>query len=189
MTNANLQDETVMSNFFLDILIRNESIVSVDIYTQGNVAFNESFNNIVAISNWKAQSWYTQALRTQQTVIIPTHSIVPEQTGGQGSPSSAFSVAQAIVNTDTFQTVGVILINLNAQILTQMIASSQQNTGTQFLIYDTHQKLVYPVKNSATQVDNSVPTIIDQQVATHAHEFIWNSTDYFLSSSTSPLSQ
>jgi len=108
---ASLTDIQAMENFSLNILIHNTNIDSVDIYTAGSVAFPESAIDLQPFENWKSLPWFRELMHSSsvRTLFLPTHTVSSVQ-----GKRLIFSVVQAIVNIQTFQTVGAIVININS---------------------------------------------------------------------------
>ncbi len=191
ITVATQQDEAAVDAFLLTVITRYNAIGSIYIYTGGNVSFNESFDRTDPLGpqQWQAASWYRTAMRDSgNPVIIPPHIV---EAGTQ--PTSVFSVAQAIVDTQTtaptFKTVGTILFNIDSQAIEQIISSSQENTDTRFLIYDARDRAQSAwVYQDPLLVQMRSPLAVQQIVAHGQKDFSWAQTDYSLSSSSSPLS-
>ncbi|GAC1362612.1 MAG: hypothetical protein NVS2B12_05230 [Ktedonobacteraceae bacterium] len=123
------------------------------------------------------------------TALLPTHTI--QSSFGD---REVFSVAQVIVNTETFQTVGAIVINIDTQkAIDQTIASSVKKSDTIFLIYGANGQSIYTTSisndltaNSRTQ--NALQKAAHQALKQRKDQFTWENTDYYLSSSSSQLS-
>lgn len=185
---AALADIQEVENFSLNILIHNENIDSVDIYTAGATAFSESSMGLQPFSNWTTLSWFQELMRSSsvRTLFLPAH-VLPSVWGNR----LVFSVAQAIVNVDTFQTVGAIVLNIDTQnAIEQVITDSVNQSDTTFLIYGTNGQTIYitPFNNNAFTSQPTLPHAVQQALHQHAGQLTWGNTDYFLSSNTSSLS-
>lgn len=158
------QNTQYIRNFALNILIHNNNIASVDIYTLGTAVFSESFYGLQPLSGWRSQPWFTTLLHAPtHTLILPTHTL-------QGDPQaefgyrSVFSVAQVIVNTSTFQPVGVIMININTQqAIERIINSFVQDPNTLFLIYAPNAQKIYitPQRNDSGEENREQEALHD----------------------------
>jgi two-component system, sensor histidine kinase YesM len=188
---ASLADIQAMENFSLNILIHNTNIDSVDIYTAGSAAFPESTIDLQSFENWRALPWFRELMRTPsvRTLFLPTH-MEPSVRGNR----LIFSVVQAIVNVETFQTVGAIVINIDAQnAIAQIITETESQTDTSFLIYGTNHQPIYvtPLQGNMHDTGQSEPAFshaVQLALRQQMGQLTWENTDYFLSSNTSPLS-
>ena len=188
---ASLADIQVMENFSLNILIHNTNIDSVDIYTAGSAAFPESTIGLQSFTNWTSLSWFQELMRFSavRTLFLPTH-IEPSVQGKR----LIFSVVQAIVNIQTFQTVGAIVINIDTQnAIAQTITDTENQGDTTFLIYGANHQIIYatPLQNTAGGAQAGELTFfhtVQQALHQQADQLTWKNTDYFLSSNISPLS-
>src|SRR3989440_5394886 len=135
---AALEDIQEVGNFSLNILIHNTNIDSVDIYTAGSTAFPESSIGLQPFENWTSLPWFQDLMRSSsvRTLFLPTHAV----SSVQGN-RLIFSVVQAIVNTDTFQTVGAMVINIDTQnAIEQIITETENQSDTTFLIYGANHQ-------------------------------------------------
>lgn len=188
---ASLADIQAMENFSLNILIHNTNIDSVDIYTAGSAAFPESTIALQSFENWTSLPWFRELMRTPsvRTLFLPTH-VVPSVQGNR----LIFSVVQAIVNIETFQTVGAIVINIDAQnAIEQIITETENQSDTTFLIYSANHQTIYvtPLQSNAGSAPSSelaFSQAVQQALRQPDGQLRWENTDYFLSSNTSPLS-
>ncbi len=188
---AALADIQQVENFSLNILIHNTNIDSVDIYTAGSTAFPESLIDLQPAANWTSSSWFKELMRSSsvRTLLLPTH-VVPSDQGNR----LVFSVAQAIVNIDTFQTVGAIVLNIDTQnAIEQIIAGSASQSDTTYLIYGANDQTMYvtPFKSNASISQPREPALahaVQQALRQHVGQLTWDNTEYFLSSNTSSLS-
>lgn len=188
---ASLADIQAMENFSLNILIHNTNIDSVDIYTAGSAAFPESTIALQSFENWTSLPWFRELMRTPsvRTLFLPTH-VVSSVQGNR----LIFSVVQAIVNIETFQTVGAIVINIDAQnAIEQIITETENQSDTTFLIYGANHQTIYatPLQGNAggSQLSEfAFSQAVQQALRQPADQLQWENTDYFLSSNTSPLS-
>lgn len=188
---ASLADIQTMENFSLNILIHNTNIASVDIYTAGSVAFPESTIALQSFTSWTSLSWFQELMRTPsvRTLFLPTH-VEPSVQGNR----LVFSVVQAIVNIETFQTVGAIVINIDTQnAIEQTITNTENRSDTTFLISGANYQTIYvtPLQNSAGDEQRSELAFshaVQQALLQQTDQLTWENTDYFLSSNTSPLS-
>lgn len=188
---ASFADIQVMENFSLNILIHNTNIDSVDIYTAGSAAFPESMIDLQSFTNWTALPWFRELMHSSsvRTLFLPTH----VESSIQGN-RLIFSVVQAIVNTQTFQTVGAIVINIDTQnAIEQIITETESQSDTTFLIYGANHQTIYvtPLQSNAgdPQPGNlALSHTVQQALRQQAGQLTWENTDYFLSSNTSPLS-
>ena len=188
---ASLADIQAMENFSLNILIHNTNIDSVDIYTAGSAAFPESTIGLQSFANWTSLPWFQELMHSSsvRTLFLPTH-MVPSVQGNR----LIFSVVQAIVNIQTFQTVGAIVITIDTQnAIEQTITETENQSDTTFLIYGANHQTIYatPLQNNA---GNDQPGelafsyAVQQALHQQTGQLTWKNTDYFLSSNTSPLS-
>lgn len=188
---ASLADIQTMENFSLNILIHNTNIDSVDIYTAGLVAFPESTIALQSFTSWTSLAWFQELMRTPsvRTLFLPTH-VEPSVQGNR----LIFSVVQAIVNIETFQTVGAIVINIDTQnAIEQTITNTENRSDTTFLISGANHQTIYvtPLQNSAGDEQRSELAFshaVQQALLQQTDQLTWENTDYFLSSNTSPLS-
>jgi two-component system sensor histidine kinase YesM len=188
---ASLADIQIMENFSLNILIHNTNIDSVDIYTAGSAAFPESTIGLQPFVNWTSLPWFQELMHSSsvRTVFLPTHM----ESSIQGN-RLIFSVVQAIVNTQTFQTVGAIVINIDTQnAIQQIITETENQSDTSFLIYGANHQTIYvtPLQshtNDAQPNELAFSHAVQQALRQQTGQLTWNDTDYFLSSNTSPLS-
>ncbi len=185
---ADIQD---VGNFSLNILIHNTNIDSVDIYTAGSTAFPESLIGLQPAANWTSSPWFQELMHSSsvRTLLLPTH-VLPSDQGNR----LVFSVAQAIVNIDTFQTVGAIVLNIDAQnAIEQVITDSASQSDTTFLIYGANGQTMYvtPFKSNASNAqpgELAFSHAVQQALHQHVGQLMWDNTEYFLSSNTSSLS-
>ena len=187
---AALADIQEVKNFSLNILIHNTNIDSVDIYTAGSTAFSESSIGLQPFENWTALPWFKELMRSSvRTLLLPTH-VLPSIQGDL----QVFSVAQAIVNVDTFQTVGAIVLNIDTQnAIEQVITDSVSQSDTTFLIYGANGQTIYttPFKSNSNNAQSgglAFPHAVQQALRQHMGQLTWDNTQYFLSSNTSSLS-
>ena len=188
---AALADIQEVENFSLNILIHNTNIDSVDIYTAGSTAFPESFIGLQSFENWTSLPWFQELMHSSavRTVFLPAHL----ESSIQGD-RLIFSVVQAIVNTQTFQTVGAIVINIDTQnAIEQIITETENQSDTTFLMYGANYQTIYvtPWQSNAHGAQPSEPAFsrtVQQALHRQAGQLTWDNTDYFLSSNTSPLS-
>jgi two-component system, sensor histidine kinase YesM len=185
---AALADIQEVENFSLNILIHNANIDSVDIYTAGSTTFPESSIGLQPFENWTRLPWFQELMRSSsvRTLFLPMH-VLPSVQGNR----LIFSVAQAIVNVDTFQTVGAIVLNIDAQnAIEQVITNSVSQSDTTFLIYGANGQTIYDtsVMGNAQPGEQTLPHAVQQTLRRHVGQLTWNNTDYFLSSNTSALS-
>lgn len=188
---APLADIRAMEDFSLNILIHNTNIDSVDIYTAGSTAFPESTIALQSFTNWTSLPWFQELMRTPsvRTLLLPTHT-VPSVQGGR----LIFSVVQSIVNIESFQTVGAIVINIDAQnAIEQIITQTENQSDTTFLLYGANHQTIYttPLPNNTGDGQPGEPAFsqaVQQALHQQADQLTWGNTDYFLSSNTSPLS-
>jgi two-component system sensor histidine kinase YesM len=188
---ASLADIQYVENFSLNILIHNTNIDSVDIYTAGSTAFPESMVGLQPFENWTALPWFKELMHSSsvRTLFLPAH-VVSSVQGNR----LIFSVVQAIVNTQTFQTVGAIVINIDTQnAIEQIITETENQSDTTFLIYGANGQTIYstPLKSNSSDtqpIDLALSHAVQQALRQHAEQLTWDNTDYFLSSNTSSLS-
>ena len=188
---AALADIQEVENFSLNILIHNMNIDSVDIYTAGSTAFPESFIGMQSFEKWTSLPWFQELMHSPsvRTLFLPVH----EVSSIQGN-RLIFSVVQAIVNTQTFQTVGAIVINIDTQnAIEQTITETENQSDTTFLMYGANHQTIYvtPWQSSANGAQPGEPAFshtVQQALRQQAGQLTWNNTDYFLSSNTSSLS-
>jgi two-component system sensor histidine kinase YesM len=188
---ASLTDIQYAENFSLNILIHNTNIDSVDIYTAGSTAFPESTVGLQPFENWTALPWFQELMHSSsvRTLFLPAH-VVSSVQGNR----LIFSVVQAIVNTQTFQTVGAIVINIDTQnAIEQIITETENQSDTTFLIYGANGQTIYstPLKSNSSDtqpIDLALSHAVQQALRQHAEQLTWDNTDYFLSSNTSSLS-
>ena len=188
---AKFPDILAVENFSLNILIHNTNIDSVDIYTAGSAAFPESFIGLQSFQNWTSLSWFRELMHssTVRTLFLPTH-LASSIQGNR----LIFSVVQAIVNTQTFQTVGAIVINIDTQnTIEQTVTETESQSDTTFLIFGPDGQTIYitPLTSSSSnsqQVELALPHAVQEALRQQAGQLTWNNTDYFLSSNRSLLS-
>lgn len=188
---AALADIQEVENFSLNILIHNTNIDSVDIYTAGSTAFPESSIGLQPFEKWTRLPWFEELMRASavRTLLLPTHVVSSVQ-----GDRLVFSVAQAIVNVETFQTVGAIVLNIDAQnAIEQDITDSVSQSDTTFLIYGANDQIVYvtPFKDTtgnAQPEKQAFSQAVQQALHQHSGQLAWDNTEYFLSSNTSSLS-
>ena len=188
---ASLADIQEVENFSLNILIHNMNIDSVDIYTAGSTAFPESFIGLQSFEHWTSMPWFQDLMHSSsvRTVFLPAH-VASSIQGNR----LIFSVVQAIVNTQTFQTVGAIVINIDAQnAIEQIITETENQSDTTFLIYGANHQTIYvtPLQSNANNAQPGKPAFsrtVQQALRQQAGQLTWDNTDYFLSSNTSSLS-
>jgi len=188
---ASLQDIQTVGNFSLNILIHNSNIDSVDIYTAGSTAFPESLIGLQPFENWTTLPWFQELMHSSsvRTMLLPTH-VLPSDQGNR----QVFSVVQAIVNVDTFQTVGAIVLNIDTQnAIEQIIAESAGQSDTMYLVYGANDQTMYVTSlKSTTSASQSkelaLSHAVQEALRQHVGQLMWDNTDYFLSSNTSPLS-
>jgi two-component system sensor histidine kinase YesM len=188
---ASLADIQAMENFSLNILIHNTNIDSVDIYTAGSVSFPESTIDLQSFENWTSLPWFRELMHSSsvRTLFLPTHMV----SSVQGN-RLIFSVVQAIVNIQTFQTVGAIVINMNTQnAIDQMLTETDNQSDTTFLIYGANHQTIYvtPLQSKANDDqprDLAFSHAVQQALRQQAGQLTWGNTEYFLSSNTSSLS-
>lgn len=188
---ASFADIQAVENFSLNILIHNTNIDSVDIYTAGSTAFPESFIGLQSFENWTSLPWFQELMHSSsvRTLFLPTHMA----SSIQGN-RLIFSVVQAIVNTQTFQTVGAIVINIDTQnAIEQIITETENQSDTIFFIYGANHQIIYvtPLQSDAGDAQRSGPAFsqaVQQALRQQVGQLTWEHTDYFLSSNTSPLS-
>ena len=184
---ASFADIQNMEDFSLNILIHNANIDSVDIYTAGLAAFPESSIGLQSFTDWTSLPWFREIMRTPsvRTLFLPTH--VASSIRGD---RLIFSVVQAIVNIQTFQTVGAIVINIDTQnAIEQTITDTENQSDTTFLISGANQQTIYitPLQKSAGS-ELAFSQAVQQALRQQIGQLTWENTDYFLSSNTSPLS-
>src|SRR5579885_651802 len=188
---ASLADIQEVENFSLNILIHNTNIDSVDIYTAGSTAFPESTIGLQSFENWTALPWFQELMHSSsvRTLFLPAHVVSSVQ-----GKRLIFSVVQAIVNTQTFQTVGAIVINIDTEnAIEQIITETENQSDTTFLIYGANGQTIYstPLKSNAGDAqpgELALSHAVQQALRQQAGQLTWENTDYFLSSNTSPLS-
>jgi two-component system sensor histidine kinase YesM len=188
---AALADIQAVENFSLDILIHNMNIDSVDIYTNGATVFSESLIDLPPFAHWQSLPWFQQLMHSSgiRTLFLPVHTLPSSQ-----GKRLVFSVAQAIVNTATFQTVGAIVVNIDTQnTIEQTISDSASQGDTTFLIYGAAGQVIYvtPLADGTVDAPSSQAALIravQQALRQHLGQLSWGGTDYFLSGNTSALS-
>ena len=188
---AKFPDILAVENFSLNILIHNTNIDSVDIYTAGSTAFPESFIGLQSFANWASLPWFRELMHssTVRTLFLPTH-LEPSIQGNR----LIFSVVQSIVNTQTFQTVGAIVINIDAQnAIEQIVTETESQSDTIFLIYGANHQTIYatPWQSNANGTQPSEPAFshtVQEALPQQAGQLTWDNTDYFLSCNRSSLS-
>src|SRR5690348_14565204 len=188
---ASLTDILGIENFSLNILIHNTNIDSVDIYTAGSTAFPESYIGLQSFENWTSLPWFQELMHSSavRTIFLPAHL----ESSIQGN-RLIFSVVQAIVNTQTFQTVGAIVINIDTQnAIEQIITETENQSDTTFLMYGANHQTIYvtPWQSNVNGAQPSEPAFsrtVQQALRLQTGQLTWDNTDYFLSSNTSPLS-
>ncbi len=185
-----LADIQQVDNFSLNILIHNTNIDSVDVYTSGSTVFPESFIDLQPFANWTTLPWFQELMHSSvRTLLLPAH-VLPSDQGNR----QVFSVAQAIVNINTFQTVGAIVLNIDTQnTIEQTIMNSVSQSDTTFLLYGANGQTIYatPLKSTISTVQPIEPPFLHevrQALRQHLDQLTWENTDYFLSSNTSSLS-
>jgi len=191
LDHASLADIQAMENFSLNILIHNTNIDSVDIYTAGSAVFPESIIDLQSFENWTSLPWFQELMHSSavRTLFLPTH-VASSIQGNR----LIFSVVQAIVNTQTFQTVGAIVINIDTQnAIEQIITETENQSDTTFLIYGANHQTIYvtPLQSNANDAQPSELAFshtVQQALRQQAGQLTWEHIDYFLSSNTSPLS-
>lgn len=189
---ASLEDIQTIEQFSLNILIHNSNIDSVDIYTAGSTAFPESTIGLQSFENWTSLSWFRELMHSTsiRTLLLPTHVVASDQ-----GDRTVFSIVQAIVNIETFQTVGAIVLNIDTQnAIEQIIADSESQSDTIFLIYGANDQPIYvtPLQNNATRMqpgELAFSGAVQQALRQQDEQLMWNATDYLLSHNTSPLSR
>src|SRR5579884_3566806 len=152
---ASLADIQEVENFSLNILIHNTNIDSVDIYTAGSTAFPESTIGLQSFENWTALPWFQELMHSSsvRTLFLPAHVVSSVQ-----GDRLIFSVVQAIVNVQTFQTVGAIVINIDTQnAIEQTITETENQSDTTFLIYGANHQTIYvtPLQSNANDAQSS----------------------------------
>ena len=188
---AALADIQEVENFSLNILIHNTNIDSVDIYTAGSTAFPESFIGLQSFENWTSLPWFRELMHPSavRTLFLPTH----VESSIQGN-RLIFSVVQAIVNTQTFQTAGAIVINIDTQnAIEQIITETENQSDTTFLIYGANHQIIYVTPGQSNANDTQASELalshtVQQALRQQAGQLTWDNTDYVLSSNISPLS-
>jgi two-component system sensor histidine kinase YesM len=185
------QNTQYIRNFALNILIHNNNIASVDIYTLGTAVFSESFYGLQPLSDWRSQPWFATLIRVPtHTLILPTHPLQGDPQAEFGN-RSVFSIAQAVVNTNTFQPVGVIMINISTQqAIERIINSFVQDPNTLFLIYAPNAQKIYitPQRNGSgedSREQDALHDVAQQALQQGKNQITWKQTAYFLSRSTS----
>jgi two-component system, sensor histidine kinase YesM len=188
---ASLADIQAMEDFSLNIFIHNTNIDSVDIYTAGSVALPESTIALQSFEHWTSLPWFRELMRTSsvRTLFLPTH-VVSSVQGNR----LIFSVVQAIVNIQTFQTVGAIVITIDTQnAIDQIITETESQSDTTFLISGANHQTIYvtPLQSNARDAqprELAFSHAVQQALRQQTGQLTWENTDYFLSSNTSPLS-
>ncbi len=188
---ASFADIQTVENFSLNILIHNMNIDSVDIYTAGSTAFPESFIGLQSFENWTSLPWFQELMHSSsvRTLFLPTHMA----SSIQGN-RLIFSVVQAIVNTQTFQTVGAIVINIDTRnAIEQIITETEKQSDTIFFIYGANHQTIYATPGQsdtgdAQRSDLAFSQAVQRALRQQVGQLTWENTDYFLSSNTSPLS-
>jgi two-component system sensor histidine kinase YesM len=183
---VSFQDMQAFENFTLSILTRNAYIASIDICTTDKIIFSQTlFYGLKPLANWAAQPWFSQLLHHPgHTMILPTHTLQSEF-----GNNSVFSVAQAVVNTNTFQPVGAIVMNLDTpQTVERTIAASMDKTDKLFFIYGPDHQKIYASPWGSDATTSAFYTSAQHALQQGKTEVVWDNTDYFLSSSTSSLS-
>jgi two-component system sensor histidine kinase YesM len=191
LATAAFADIQEVENFSLNILIHNTNIDSVDVYTAGSTAFSESLIGLQSFENWTSLPWFQELLHSSsvRTLFLPTHMV----SSVQGN-RLIFSVVQTIVNIQTFQTVGAIVINIDTQnAIEQIITETENQSDTTFLIYGADHQAIYvtPLQGNAHDTQPSelaFSHMVQQALRQQSGQLTWKSIDYFLSSNTSLLS-
>ncbi|GCE15136.1 cache domain-containing sensor histidine kinase [Tengunoibacter tsumagoiensis] len=183
-----INDTVQLRDALNQIMIEDNSIVSVDVYTEGQVTFSQPVQYSV-LPAWKQQAWYNRVTQTAtRTVFLPTHQLPSDMMERLRPRISVFSIVQTLVNLDTLQPVGVVVINVDARTLEQTISNSQGATDTKFLIYDEKQQPVYPLV-ATSEKDLNITNAVSHAIQHKQQQLNWEQTDYFLSSNTSLLSR
>lgn len=142
-------DNATVQSFLEKLLVESKNLRSIFIYSKGNTVFSQSLFGDLPGSDWLDSDWYNLALATRdRSIIIPTHTIVSTQSSSNKSKYT-FSVARQIKETDNFDVIGVIVLNLDISTISQIISISQVGSQTKFMIYDDQDNWIYPGDESA----------------------------------------
>ncbi|GCE30013.1 sensor histidine kinase [Dictyobacter alpinus] len=185
---ASVQDEDTMHTFFVNISSFNTNIVSADLYSTGNVWFSSNYA-YAPFPDWQHLHWFKQLTHASaQTMIMPVHTLQYLADSSNANAPSVFSIAQTVIDSDTLQPIGVLVINVDAHAIIQTIANSQGKTDTKFIIYDKDKALNYPFQPDSTSSVKNI-RLIQNAVQGQQRHISLNSVDYFLSNNTSLYSQ
>lgn len=181
-------DNEKVVNYLRKMLVENNAVRSIFIYTEGNMVFGNSLYGDQPESDWKSKDWFNDAINARdKAVIIPTHYIDRRFQSSQKSRDSVFSVARQIKDTDNFNIIGVIVFNIDLSSIERIIKVSQSNSDARFLIFDEDSR-VYPKDDDEFRLNPQTIKSIRKAIDEHKNSTELNNTDYFLSGNTSAYS-
>jgi two-component system, sensor histidine kinase YesM len=181
-------DNTMVQGFLEKLLVENGNLRSIFIYTKGNTVFSQSLFGDLPSIDWKNAVWYRLALNTRDhSIIIPTHAIVSTQSSSNKSKYT-FSIARQIKETNNFNVIGVIVLNLDISSINSIITISQVDSQTKFLIFDDQGNWIYPGDESAFPRCSSTIDALQETISSHARQIKLDGEVYYLASNHSTVS-
>jgi two-component system, sensor histidine kinase YesM len=182
-------DNDNVQSYLRKMLIQNEAVQSIFIYTKGNTIFEQSLHGDLPDVEWKSKKWYKDALNSRDNaIIIPTHFIERRSQALNDIKTSVFSVARQIKNTNNFNVIGVSVFNVKLSSIERIITVSQTDSNTRFLILDLQGNWIYPNDEDAFRKNVGSVEAIHSSLKKQKNKIALNKTSYYMSSNTSAYS-
>lgn len=131
----------IMREYILGINIIDKYINGIYIFSANDESFCENSDGMLPEYNVKNESWYQQiASLSVHQMFVPPH---VEKKYINGSRQVNFSYVRALTNIYTGQFLGVLVIDLNEQALTNIIKTTKDKTMGEIYITDSQNQVIF----------------------------------------------
>ncbi|HHW31569.1 MAG TPA: sensor histidine kinase [Clostridiaceae bacterium] len=177
---------SIMREFLTKISILRKDISGVYIFSDLNKYSYNMYSVIIDVDyEYKNAPWYIDTLEKEGApVFIGTH--LPYQ--GKSSGDYVFSLARCILDTDSGEILGVILIDANFKLLSEICDSTQNYRNSEIIITDQEGRIIYSKdrKLLTSVIDLDLNLLKDDS----GNSFInWNNEKFFMNYITSSYSR
>ncbi|OXM16728.1 hypothetical protein CGZ75_08735 [Paenibacillus herberti] len=148
------KDQTYMNRYLVNLQYQHSDIRRITIFTEGNVYFTKSFisSHEPFIEPWKDQAWFQTVKSKKDPYVFAAERFVPEK-------EQFFTFARQIKNTENFDVIGVIRIDVDSSVIKKMIDISQVDNETEFMVFDEEGNLIYP--NASHRLRQTIGSLHD----------------------------
>lgn len=181
-----VERHSIMREFLTNISILRKDISGVYIFSDLNKYSYNMYNVIIDVDyEYKNDTWYINTLEKEGApLLIGTH--LPYQR--KDSSDYVFSLARCILDINSGEILGVILIDANFRLLSEICDSTQNYRNSEIIITDQEGRIIYSKdrKLLTSVIDMDLNLLKDNS----GNSFInWNNQKFFMNYITSSYSK